>query len=422
MKIAVATLRVGLWFLVFCGSLQAYTGGPTRAHLAGLDTTNDRVFYWQTLHGDQSGRSLWYFDLNGENPERPRYAPPGLSLKDYGDSTEIKAFLEKLVPLRSLKEFNLRLRLGVDSIGMHHMWTIPVYNGYLEVVTDSGLSAKHEITLFCEPVIILEGLYAIPGHQEQIVMITCLGDAYGCEEVDQPILLRYRSNFSGDTAALLDEPYSPKPFMFGKSSKSAHAGGQFSGRLYEAMESGATPVIYLELDYIVYPLCPDFWIINLSDSNTRPILIEPCGKDSAQYGREILNAIKNSNRRRGALIARETCDMLLHFSADSVGVDSTCGATIYQAHLEVETPIGKGEANFATLCNTTIGVRGVYPLPLGCELVIVRYTAQELGCDRSLQLSVVWDHNAADRYTFRRAGWGKKEFPVVIYPSKSLRR
>ncbi len=368
----------------------AYTGGAIRAQVVGLEPGTGRVFYYRTFHDESgAGPEVWFFDLNGENPEQPKRAPaldgPDDGCRHGGENINEawRSLSPKLRPLSSCTQFDLRISLSSDSVGTDSLWQSPIFEGHL-AIEGRGIGQSCNLTIFCEPMIVIRVLYAIPDRTEAIAVVSYIGRAYGCEEVEQPILLTdVHSNTRASRSELeiaVPRSYRQASFTFGQRPLRGCCAGQFTGYFGEVGSPEAPIFRYLVWDKVMMTP-PQVWLVSLnSDSQRQPIRYSPEGEDSLYSGWDYSGAVNRLKGRRGNLIAAEPVDLALHLRADSVGVDSVCGVTRYACEVVASTPIGSGAVNLAMFCNTLIQVRGVFPLPRRRDLVIVTYSGYPSGC------------------------------------------
>lgn len=171
----------------------AYTGGPIPAYIGGLEPKEQRAYYYLVDHsGAAIGPRVWHFDLDGASPEKPVSASQfdgrdGVRLKDSRSDAWL-TLASGLLPLPPLDQFDLRIALSGERAGQDSLWMTPRYKGSLLVET-RRIGRTGDITLYCEAMIRIRGPYGIPRRPEAIVVITCKGRAYGCEEIERPVLL-----------------------------------------------------------------------------------------------------------------------------------------------------------------------------------------------------------------------------------------
>ena len=184
------------FLVVFFGCLgpsSAYTGGPTRAQVLGYDQTENKVFYQIRFHDESSrGPEVYYFRLDGPKPAQPIHAQslsqPDVTKPPPEAVSQLQELRQRLVPLVGLPEFELTLHVSADNAGKDGRWDVPRYK--ITAVVSSGLKeAVAQLDGFCSPRIRAEGLYQVPGRSELLLVLSYIGKAYGCEEIDFPILL-----------------------------------------------------------------------------------------------------------------------------------------------------------------------------------------------------------------------------------------
>ncbi|HVP56689.1 MAG TPA: hypothetical protein VMU02_01220 [bacterium] len=379
-----------------------YMGGAIRAQVVGIEPGTDRVFYYRTFHDESgAGPEVWFFDLNADNPELAKRAP-ALDGPDDGEwhggeniNEKWRSLAQTLRPLPSSTQFDLRINLTTDSVGVEPEWNSPTYEGHL-AIKGQGIGQACTLTIFCEPMITIRGLYSIPGRQEAIAVVSYVGRSYGCEEVERPVLLT--PDGAGTLAPQHDRqqeaaPYRPEPFVFGKTTMLGCCAGQFKGGFVEAGPPGTAVFSYLAFEEVmVRP--PQVWLISLVGGySPKPIRYSLSDEDSIDRNWDDLRAVRRAGGRGGDLVGRDRVDLTLHLTTESAGSDPMSGARCYHGELTAETPSGRGSAAIDMFCDTAIAVRGVYPLPAFCELVIMSYTRSALGR-------------------------GRKDVPIVIYPTR----
>ena len=167
---------------------EAYTGGPIRATVGWYDAKERKVYYRLDYLDDSGRKSETYcFALDDSNASRPVRS----KLHAYGSPSNV-TFLEsdkRLEPLEILPNFELTLQVNADSVGSDAQWDLPVYAITARIST-SGAERVVEMTGHCQPSIRVRGVYRVPGRSERVVVLSYIGRAYGCEEVEQPLLLQ----------------------------------------------------------------------------------------------------------------------------------------------------------------------------------------------------------------------------------------
>lgn len=183
-----------LGLLVSAVPAVAYTGGPLRVEVTGFDVRDERVHY-RAFSQDESGSApqCFYFDLRGARPGqavRARSLEVPESLAWRGDPGEAwRKLVARLEPLPA--DSNLDLRLRMTSQPLSGMGPDRPPRRALHVEIESGdLRATADLEAWCRPLVRVQGLYAIPGRRERIVVLTYVGRWYWCEEVDLPLVMR----------------------------------------------------------------------------------------------------------------------------------------------------------------------------------------------------------------------------------------
>lgn len=175
------------------GTVSAYTGGPVRVVIEGYEPREAKVFY-RTFGHDESGSppQVYYLDLGGVRPERAVRAP---SLEDSCDycsglatTRAWRALTRRLVPLPVEPQMELCIRATTSPAEGAGPNGEPRFLIAVEIES-AGLHGHERVEAWCRPLIGVHGLYRIPGRAETLVVLSRIGRAYGCEEVDLPVLL-----------------------------------------------------------------------------------------------------------------------------------------------------------------------------------------------------------------------------------------
>ena len=175
------------------GIVSAYTGGPLRVVIEGYEPREAKVFY-RVFHDDESGSppDVHFFDLRGPQPSKAMRAPSLEDSCDYCSGTATtrawRALVRRLVPL----EVDSRPEVTFRATASPAEGTGP--NGepryFVTVEIDSKDHRGHEtVEAWCRPLVGVRGVYRIPGRTELLVVLSRIGRAYGCEEVELPVLL-----------------------------------------------------------------------------------------------------------------------------------------------------------------------------------------------------------------------------------------
>jgi hypothetical protein len=366
-------------------SAEAYMGGPVRVDIPGVDLATNKVYYYRTFNDESgAGPEFWFFDLNSQHPEEAQRAPSldyagnDFWREELGISPAWQALSSQITPLGSFESFDLRVRLTADSVGVDTLWYVPIYKGHLRI-EEPRFGAIRDLTIFCEPMIVIRGLYEIPGRSEAVIVVSYKGQAYGCEEVDQPILLTAAqarpesSGFEGENSGNAGGP--PRAFSFDETPHCCGTSGQFIARLAE-IGSPERPVFwYLSLEYLGIGRPAEVWLVSLNRSNpTQPIRYIVPSADSLHGGWETWRTVSRLKGRRAWLSSLRDVDIALHFKTHSIGQDSAGSGPRYLCELAAETPRGAGQVTFTTSQDRIVQIRGVYPLPASADLIVVTHT------------------------------------------------
>lgn len=189
-------LRFTAFAALFLASLvrtgAAYTGGPVKARILGYDPKDARVFY-ELQAFDESGEppKTYFFNLTGHTPASPVHAD---SLDEREGGSRVPAALQRwselyrrLVPLQGLRETEFTVRVHAESSGVDTTWNTTRFAAHVEIRTPAGARA-FDLQSFCQPVVRSQGIYRVPGRKELLVILSYIGRAYGCEEIDLPVL------------------------------------------------------------------------------------------------------------------------------------------------------------------------------------------------------------------------------------------
>jgi hypothetical protein len=176
------------------GPAAAYTGGPLRIEIAGYEPLEAKFLYPTQAHDESwSPPRIYYLDLRGDRPEhavRARSLEP--SPHDIGGWALVPAWLAfrtRLVVLPVESEFEITLRANSSRIRDTDPEASPAFLISCEIES-MDRRAYTEIAAHCGPLVRVQGLYRIPGRPERLAVLSYTGRAYGCEEVEKPILLR----------------------------------------------------------------------------------------------------------------------------------------------------------------------------------------------------------------------------------------
>ncbi len=173
----------------------AYTGGPIRAKLHGLEPNENRI-YFRLEAFDETGSPPEEYSIDLGSPTSPEaIRRPELEQQrtDYGKSIrnpDWDALVDRLVHLKAVPDFDLSLAVTSDSLGpVSPDWNTTRFE--LRVTLRSGgLSANARLDAVCQPLVRVRALYEIPGRPELLALVSYIGRVQICEEVDVPLILR----------------------------------------------------------------------------------------------------------------------------------------------------------------------------------------------------------------------------------------
>jgi len=170
----------------------AYTGGPIRIELAGYDATENKIYYRQQQYGEASNPlQTFYYRLGEAEQLEPVHAK---SLDVSEDSVDTSAaakrwqsIQKRLAPLLALRDARMSIRVDADSTGTEAKWG--VMRLAMQVVLEgNGMRQVLDLRGYCRPEASLRGLYSVPGRPEVVAVLTYVGLAYGCEDVDRVVV------------------------------------------------------------------------------------------------------------------------------------------------------------------------------------------------------------------------------------------
>src|SRR5258706_1109740 len=188
---------LSLFLFAFFGSLTqgiAYEGGPIRAEVVGYDPTESKLFYRLVFHDEtDDATQVYYLHLTGRDPAR---AIRARSLEHPFKSEIIpevtsrwQQVSNRLVPLNKILEVKPALHVKAKGAGTDSSHqNVPRYKITVEV-SAGAKKAEVQFTGFCRPLVRAQTLYQIPGRPELLSVLSYIGRAYGCEDVESPILL-----------------------------------------------------------------------------------------------------------------------------------------------------------------------------------------------------------------------------------------
>ena len=173
---------------------SGYTGGPIRAEIAGYDSTAARVYFrLQAFDECWYPPEVYYFALDSDAPQ---LAVRDQSLehtdRDHWESYPNPAWIElvtRLARMPVLEEPTISVRASADSVGVDPDYSVTRYE--LRAWVEAGdLAGELSVLAFCRTAVAVSNEYDIPGRKERIAVVSYVGRRYGCETVEQPVVLR----------------------------------------------------------------------------------------------------------------------------------------------------------------------------------------------------------------------------------------
>jgi len=184
-------ISVSLSIIVACSVALGYTGGPIRIRVEGYDSSTKKVYY--RLHRfDESGLppEVYSLRLNSTSPNRP-FRERSLEVAADPSYQRWSLLTRRLEKLGGESSFKLEVEEASENAGVDSTSDTPVSLHRIHVRLRSGSkSGKVDTTAYCEALVTVKALYRIPGRKERLSILSFIGRAYGCEEVDVPVLLR----------------------------------------------------------------------------------------------------------------------------------------------------------------------------------------------------------------------------------------
>lgn len=182
-----------LWSAALSPGAGAYTGGPVRAQIHGYEPDEGRIYFrLQAFDETGSPPEIYYLDLGTPSPSAIRL--PALEDREtnYGKrvpSADWWKIVDRLLPLEVASDFELLLSVTSDSLNVDTDWNVRRFD--LRAAFRAGdLSAEARWEAVCQPLVRVRALYEVPGRTERLALVSYIGRAYGCEEVDVPVVLR----------------------------------------------------------------------------------------------------------------------------------------------------------------------------------------------------------------------------------------
>jgi hypothetical protein len=177
------------------GSL-AYTGGPSRVHVEGYDSSEGKLFYVvQTESESDEPDEAFYFFLKGSSPAKAIRAKSLESPTNETTPPEValrwKELRKRLLPLKPLPQGRfvaIEVEQASKPKGRGPTWNVRQFDLAIKISLEN-CGAESDILTFCGSVVRIKSAYTIPGRAEILVVLAYTGIAYGCEEVETPLIL-----------------------------------------------------------------------------------------------------------------------------------------------------------------------------------------------------------------------------------------
>jgi hypothetical protein len=157
------------------------------------DSTEARVYFRLQAHDEEWPLpEIHYLDLSAKKPRRPIRAPwleP--SETNYGkvrNNPKWSEVVPRSLVLKAISDYRLSLDVHSDSLSVDPDWNVTRLALSVHIQVGDSIGTL-EVEAVCQPLVRVRGLYEIPGRAERIVIVSYVGRAYGCEEVDTLVLI-----------------------------------------------------------------------------------------------------------------------------------------------------------------------------------------------------------------------------------------
>jgi hypothetical protein len=188
--LALVAISIGPGFLA---ASSAYEGGPLTVELLGYEAVDGKVYYWQH-DGSEAGepRRTYYFDLKSSTPTVPVHAISlDVPIDSMSTGVGVKRWWpisKRLRPLEELRDFDTRVTVHSDSVGFDKGQQVVHYRLRIDIVAN-GQQHTLSVDGYCHTTVSLRGVYRIPTRDELLIVLTYVGRAYYCEDVQLPLVL-----------------------------------------------------------------------------------------------------------------------------------------------------------------------------------------------------------------------------------------
>ncbi|HET9886891.1 MAG TPA: hypothetical protein VFR10_05215 [bacterium] len=157
------------------------------------DSTEARVYFRLQAYDESVPLpEIHYLDLNGQKPRRPIRASWLEPTQDQDgtvrNNPEWSELAKRSLVLKAIPDYRLSLDVHSDSLSVDPDWNVTRFTLSIRIEVGDAAGTLN-LEAVCEPLVRVRGLYEIPGRPERIVLVSNVGRAYGCEEVDTLVLI-----------------------------------------------------------------------------------------------------------------------------------------------------------------------------------------------------------------------------------------
>lgn len=192
MKIRVLLLL--LFVMASPETARAYHGGPEYVEVLGWDPVDRKVFCAiHSLNEAAYTPGLVYFSLDSLGQAHPTRVPWSRESEPRGRDGQLRwdRLVKRLRPLELVEGPAIprgNRVVAQDSVGTEYGFG-PRYRVRVGSARNVG-TPDLEVVTYMEPSIYFHRVYTIPGRPERLIILCFIGQTYGGEEVQVPILLR----------------------------------------------------------------------------------------------------------------------------------------------------------------------------------------------------------------------------------------
>jgi hypothetical protein len=186
------TTMVVLVCVAGLGSVSAGTAGQFYAYFGEVTSSDQGGFCYLACYSLMlTLPQVWVVSFGDSQPAQPVLYKPFASECPDSVWQAWKTLTQqegKRTELHGLERFDLEVRLSADSTGVDTLCGATSYQGAL-VAEAAGGRGTVSLTMFCDTLIRIRGVYQLPGRPEKVVFITYKGTACECQEVNLPIVI-----------------------------------------------------------------------------------------------------------------------------------------------------------------------------------------------------------------------------------------